>query len=87
MIVLVNLPVKMKGNSKRTSGNSLSPLDIGAQNKDLGTACQTVLTGVKLHHRRLEWKNSNITKTKNFFPVPWCGHRSPSCYVSSNTGS
>ena len=82
------LPVKMKGNSKRTSGNSLCPLDMKAQNKDLGTACQTLLTRVKLHlHCRLEWQKSKITKTKNLFPVPWSGHRSPSCYVSSNTGT
>ena len=70
MIGLLKLPVKMKRNSKRTSGNSLSPLDMRAQNKDLGAACQTVLTGVKLHHSRLEWKNSKITKTKDFFSVP-----------------
>ena len=30
---IVNLPIRLKGNSKRTSGNSLSPL--GAQNKDI----------------------------------------------------
>ena len=35
----------MKGNSKRTSGNSLNPLE--AQNKDIG-ASQTSLIGVKL---------------------------------------
>ena len=33
---IVNLPIKMKGNSKRTSGNSLSPL--GPQNKNIGAA-------------------------------------------------
>ena len=32
-------------NSKRSSGNSLSPL--GAQNKDIGAASQTLLTEVK----------------------------------------
>ena len=31
--VIVDLPIKMKGNSKRSSCNSLSPL--GVQNKDL----------------------------------------------------
>ena len=46
----VDLPIKMKGNSKRTSGNSLSPL--GAQNKDIGAASRTLLTEVKLHLRR-----------------------------------
>ena len=39
---IVDLPIRLKGNSKRNSGNSLSPLE--AQNKDLGTASQTLLT-------------------------------------------
>ena len=33
---IVDLPIRMKGNSKRISGNSLSPL--GAQNKDLAAS-------------------------------------------------
>ena len=33
---IVDLPIRMKGNSKLISGNSLSPL--GAQNEDIGTA-------------------------------------------------
>ena len=33
---IVDLPIKMKGNSKRTSGNSLSPL--AAQYKNIGAA-------------------------------------------------
>ena len=41
---IVDLPIKTKENSKGTSGNSLSPL--GAQNKDLGAASQTVLIRV-----------------------------------------
>ena len=36
----------MKGNLKRTTGNSLSPLV--TQNKDVGAASQTLLTEVKL---------------------------------------
>ena len=40
----------MKGNSKRISGNSFGPL--GAQNKDIGAALQTLLTKVKLSLRR-----------------------------------
>ena len=36
-----DLPIKVKGNSKLTSGNSLSPLE--AQNKDIGAASQTLL--------------------------------------------
>ena len=42
----VHLPIRLKGNSKRISGNSLSPLE--AQNKDMGTASQTLPTAVKL---------------------------------------
>ena len=42
----VNLPISMKGNSKRTSINLLSPL--GAQNIDLSATSQTLLTKVKL---------------------------------------
>ena len=47
---IVDLPIKMKGNSKHTSVNSLSRL--GAQNKDLGAALQTLLTEVSLRLRR-----------------------------------
>ena len=36
-----DLPIKVRGNSKLTSGNSLSPLE--AQNKDIGAALQTLL--------------------------------------------
>ena len=44
---IFGLPIRMKGNSKRFSGNSSSPL--AAQNKDLGAAAlQKLLTGVKL---------------------------------------
>ena len=47
---IVDLPIRMKGNSKRISGNSSSPL--AAQNKDLGAAAlQKLLTGVKLRQR------------------------------------
>ena len=42
----INFPIKMKGNSKCTSGNWLSPLR--AQNKDIGTALQRLLTKAKL---------------------------------------
>ena len=42
---IVDLPIKLKGNLKRTSGNLLSQL--GAPTKDLSTASQTLLTGVK----------------------------------------
>ena len=42
---IVNLPIKMKGNSKHTSGKLLSLL--GAQNKDISVALQMWLTKVK----------------------------------------
>ena len=35
---IVNLPIRIKGNSKRTSGNLV------AQNKDMGSASQTLQT-------------------------------------------
>ena len=44
--VIADLPITIKGNSKRSSGNLLSPL--GAQDKDIGAASQTLLTKVKL---------------------------------------
>ena len=48
------MPISVKGNSKRTSGNSFTPL--GAQNKDIGAASQTLLTEVKLRlPRRLHF--------------------------------
>ena len=58
----VHLPIRLKGNSKRISGNSLSPL--GAQNKDISTASQTLLTNVRLCLRGRLPKTSNpIFKT------------------------
>ena len=44
---IVDLPIGIKGNSKRTSVNLLSPL--GAQNKDLDAASQTLLTEVNIY--------------------------------------
>ena len=41
---IINLPIRLKGNLKRISSNSLSPL---AQNKDIGTASQKLLNGVR----------------------------------------
>ena len=43
----IDWPIRVKGNSKRTSDNLLSPLE--AQNRDLGTASQMLLTEVQLH--------------------------------------
>ena len=42
---VVNLPVRIKGNSKRNSGNSLSPLV--AHNGVIGATLQMLLTEVK----------------------------------------
>ena len=47
---IVDLQIKTKGNSRRDSGNWLSPL--GAENNDISAASQTLLTQVKLHLRR-----------------------------------
>ena len=44
------MPISMKRNSKRISGNSFTPL--GAQNEDIGAAWQTLLTEMKLRLRR-----------------------------------
>ena len=64
---IVDLQIKTKGNSRRDSGNWLSPL--GAQNKDISAASQTLLTQVKLRLRRrlgtlgtrfcLAWRDKN----------------------------
>ena len=43
---IVGLPIRMKGDTKCTSGNSLSPLD--AQKKGLGAALQTLLGMVSI---------------------------------------
>ena len=45
LLTIVNLPFRLNGNSKRISGNSLSPF---VQNKDLGAASQTLLSEDKL---------------------------------------
>ena len=65
---IVDLPIRMKGNSKCTSSNSLSPA--GAQNKDIGAALQTLLTEFKLRLRRrldpvLQWRNLPSMNTKS----------------------
>ena len=57
----VDLPIKMMGNSKRFSGNSLSPL--GAHNKDIGSSLQTLLTEVKLPLRRRLGNDSFVVRT------------------------
>ena len=59
---IVDLPIRMKRNSKHSSGSLLSLLR--AQNKDLGTALQTTLTRVKLHLRC-------IRSATSFYTCPW----------------
>ena len=49
---IVDLPIRLKENSKRTSGNSLSLL--GSQNTDLSATLQTLLTEVKLRLPRAQ---------------------------------
>ena len=61
---------RMKGNSKRTSGNSLNPL--GAQNKDLGTASQTLQNELKFCLRRrlvqLGPCKTQVARSRALFP-------------------
>ena len=61
---IVDLPIRMKGNLKRTSGNSLSPL--GAQNGDFGAASR-ILIEVKLRLRtrlvKSRQENLNVLST------------------------
>ena len=45
---IIKLLIRMKGNSKRTTGNSLNPS--GAQNKDLDATSQTLLTELRLNY-------------------------------------
>ena len=52
--------MRIKGNSKRTPGDSFSPF--GAENKDLGAASQTLLTKVRLRLQcRLLFISVNLT--------------------------
>ena len=47
---IVDLPIRLKGNLKPISGNSLGPM--GTENKYFGAASQTLLTGVRSRLRR-----------------------------------
>ena len=62
---MLDLPIRMKGNSKRIFGDSLSQLE--AQNKYLGAASQTLLTEVKLRLRRR-------LKSRGLFFRYWFGY-------------
>ena len=61
----VYLPIKIKANSKRISGISLSPLE--ALNKDSGAASQTLLIEIKLRLRR---RQHLIAKSAGLFQGP-----------------
>ena len=58
----------MKANSKRISGNSLSPL--GALNKDIGAASQTLLIEIKLRLRRRQHLIAKRAKSAGLFQGP-----------------
>ena len=45
---IINLQIRMKGNLKRTSSNSLNPS--GAQNRDLGAASQMLPSELRLNY-------------------------------------
>ena len=51
---IINLPIRLRGNSKRTSSNSLSLVAEGS-NKDLGAVSQTLLAKVRLRLRGKLW--------------------------------
>ena len=63
---IVDLPIRMKGNSNCISGNSLSSL--AAQNKDVSAVLQMLLiTGFKLHLQcrltcELIWKREAVVR-------------------------
>ena len=55
---IVNLPIRLKGHAKHIFSNLLNPL--GAQNKDLRAASQTLLTGV--HYPRCLMGETSVYK-------------------------
>ena len=63
---IVDLPVRLKGNSKLRYSNSLSLFR--PQNKDLGTALQMLLVGVRTHlQQKLATENRHPRETENIF--------------------
>ena len=71
---IVNLPIRLKGNSKHISGNLLSSL--GAQNKDFGAASQMLLTGVKQGAKKVSLTASHSGKM-------WLAYTSPQVISTS----
>ena len=61
---IVDWPIRMKGNTKRTSGTSLNPLE--ARNKNHSAALQTLLNKVKFRLGRRLDKECNHALTKRY---------------------
>ena len=61
---IVDLPIRLKGNWKPTSSNSLSLL--GAQNKDFSTASQMLLTRVRLWLSLRNEGSNSILMTRHY---------------------
>ena len=59
---IVDLPIRLKGNSNLRYGNSLSLM--GPQNKDLGTSLQILLFGVSKHYFATQ-ATENRTPSRN----------------------
>ena len=81
-LVIVNLPIKIKGNSKRTPGNQLSPLE--PKNKDIGPTSQTFQTEVNLRlQRRLIQTGlfGGIPKTRGTLEAPLYNLNTATGYV------
>ena len=78
-LVIVNLPIKIKGNSKRTPGNQLSPLE--PQNKDIGATSHTFLTEVNLRLQR------RLIQTGLFGGIPKTGGTSEAPLYNLNTAT
>ena len=62
---IVNLPIRLKGNSKLRYGKTLSLL--GPQNKDLGTALQMLLVSVRTHLQHKLLKTDTLEKQRISF--------------------
>ena len=59
--------IRLKGNLKCISSNLLSPLR--AENKDIATALQTLLTGVRLHPQCRLANADTFLKYNKFEPM------------------
>ena len=66
---IVHLPISLKGNSKRISDNSLSPL--GAQNKDLGSASPPIRDVTNRGHMTSATRQTTVRDAKVFKSQDW----------------